>query len=63
MKALVIKDISGAVYRFDMEQIAHYEFTPSIIRLNRIDNSFMEFMRNNVIFVGTISDSDPICES
>lgn len=63
MKALVIKDIAGAVYRFDMEQIANYEFTPSVIRLNRIDNSFMEFMRSNVIYVGTISDSDPICES
>lgn len=63
MKALVIKDISGAVYRFEMKQIAHYEFTPSVIRLNCIDNRVMEFMRNNVIFVDIISDSDPICES
>jgi len=65
MKALVIKDISGAIYKFDMDQIAHYdlEFTFSIIRIDRIDNSFIEFMRSNVIFVGTISDSDPICES
>ena len=65
MKALVIKDISGAIYKFDIDQIAHYdlEFTFSIIRIDRIDNSFIEFMRSNVIFVGTISDSDPICES
>lgn len=60
MKALVIKDISGAVYRFESEQIAHYDFeyTLSVIRIDRIDNSFMEFMRSNVIFVGIISESE-----
>ena len=65
MKALVIKDISGAVYRFDSEEIAHYdlEFTYSIIRIDRTDNSFVEFMRSNVIYVGVVPDSDPICES
>ena len=65
MNALVIKDISGTVYRFESKQIAHYdlEFTHSIIRIDYTDNSFVEFIRSNVIYAGVISDSSPIFES
>lgn len=64
MKALVIKDISGTIYKFDMDQIAYYDldFTSTLIRIDRIDNSFIEFMRNKVIFVGTISESEDIIQ-
>ena len=53
-KAIRVKTIDGSYYKFPLEDISRYdfEFSPTILRIDFKDGTFVEFTRRNIIFAG-----------
>lgn len=53
-KAIRIKTIDGRYYKFPLDDIFSYDFeySPTILRIDFKDSSFIEFTKNNIIFAG-----------
>ena len=58
MKGLKIGDINGKTYTFEYEDIYIYDFeyTPNILRIDFKDGGFVEFTRQNIVYVEIITE-------
>ena len=53
-KAIRVKTIDGSYYKFQLDDVAQYDFeyTPTVLRVDFKDGTFVEFTRQNIIFAG-----------
>ena len=63
-KAIQVKMIDGSYYKFPLDDVAQYdfEFSPTVLRVDFKDGTFIEFERRNIIFVGIGIDAYTIKE-
>ena len=63
-KAIRVKTIDGNYYKFPLDDVAQYnfEFTPTVLRVDFKDGTFIEFTRRNIIFAGIGIDAYMIGE-
>ena len=60
MKALKILDITGKTYIFNYEDIYIYnfEYTPNVLRIDFKNGGFVEFTRQNIVYINLIVDDE-----
>ena len=53
-KAIQVKTIDGNYYKFLLDDVERYDFeyTPTVLRVDFKDGTFIEFTRRNIIFAG-----------
>jgi hypothetical protein len=53
-KTIRVKTIDGRFYKFPLDDVAQYDFeyTPTVLRVDFKDGTFVEFTRRNIIFAG-----------
>ena len=63
-KAIRVKTIDGSYYKFRLDDVSQYDFeyTPTVLRIDFKDGTFVEFTRRNIIFVGIGIDAYTIRE-
>ena len=63
-KAILIKTIDGSYYKFPLDNVSQYDFeyTPTVLRVDFKDGTFIEFTRRNIIFAGIGIDAYTIKE-
>lgn len=63
-KVIQVKMIDGSCYKFPLDDVSQYDFeyTPTVLRVDFKDGTFVEFIRQNIIFSGIGIDAYTIRE-
>ena len=63
-KSIRVRTIDGSYYKFRLNDVSRYDFeyTPTVLRVDFKDGTFIEFTRQNIIFAGIGIDAYTIRE-